>query len=99
MYIHIHIYTYTPGYCLCNIPINPAYGVFISQLIRFCTINMLLVDFTKDVNELVTIMLQQGFKHKMLKIKFKQFARDNVVRWTHFGTNFLDTDFINSIIP
>ena len=33
-------------------------------------------DFTKDVNELVTIMLQQGFKHKMLKIKFKQFARD-----------------------
>ena len=37
---------------------------------------MLLDDFTKDVNELVTIMLQQGFKHKMLKIKFKQFARD-----------------------
>ena len=44
-------------------------------------------------------MLQQGFKYNMLKIKFKQFARDNVVRWAHFGTNFLDTDFINSIIP
>ena len=82
-----------------NIPINPAYGVFISQLIRFCTINLLLQDFKNDVIELVVIMLQQGFKYNMLKIKFKQFARDNVVRWAHFGTNFLDTDFINSIIP
>ena len=31
-----------------NIPINPAYGVFISQLIRFCTINLLLEDFKND---------------------------------------------------
>ena len=44
-----------------NIPINPAYGVFISQLIRYCTINLLLQDFKNDVIELVVIMLQQGF--------------------------------------
>ena len=72
-----------------------AYGVFISQLIWFCTIN-LLEDFKNNVIELAVIMLQQGF---MLKIKFTQFVQDNVVRWTHFGTNFLDEDSINSIIP
>ena len=81
-----------------NIPIKPAYGVFISQVIRFCAINMLLKDFKQDVIELVKILLHQGFKHKMLRNKFKQFARDNVVRWAHFGTNFLDADFIDSII-
>ena len=35
---------------------------------------------------------------KKFRNKFKQFARDNVVRWAHFGTNFLDADFIDSII-
>ena len=28
-----------------NIPINPAYGVYISQLIHFCDINMLFNEF------------------------------------------------------
>ena len=63
-----------------NIPINPAYGVFISQLIRFCSINALLKDFKEDVIELAKIMLQQGYKYNMLKIKFRQFARDNIVK-------------------
>ena len=81
-----------------NIPLNPAYGVFISQLIRLCDINMMLEDFKHDVMDLVNILLNQGYKYKMLRIKFKQFARDNIVRWARFGTNFLDTDFIDSLI-
>ena len=82
-----------------NIPINPAYGVFISQVTRFCSINGRLDNLKKDVIELARIMLRQGYKYNMLKIKFRQFARDNIVKWAHFGINFLEMDFINSIIP
>ena len=66
---------------------------------RFCLINGRLDKFKKDVIELARIMLRQGYKYNMLKIKFRQFARDNVVKWAHFGINFLEMDFINSIIP
>ena len=82
-----------------NIPINHAYGVFISQLIRFGFINCNLEDFKDDVIELARVMLQQGYKYHMLKIKFRQFARDNVVKWAHFGINVLDIDFVDTIIP
>ena len=44
-----------------NISINPAYGVFISQLIRFGFINCNLEDFKDDVIELARVMLQQGY--------------------------------------
>ena len=82
-----------------NIHINPAYGVFISQLIQFGFINCNLEDFKDDVIELATVMLQQGYKYHVLKIKFRQLARDNVVKWAHFGINFLDIDFVDTIIP
>ena len=70
-----------------------------SQLIRFCAINIQLDDFKKDVIELAETMLQQGYKYNMLKTKFKQFTLNNIVRWAHFGMDFLNFDFINSIIP
>ena len=81
-----------------NIPINPAYGVFTSQLIRFCDINLLIEDFKKDVIELVNILKSQGFKLNMLRNKFVQFAKENIVRWSHFGVNLICTDFFNSLI-
>lgn len=81
-----------------NIPINPAYGVFTSQLIRFCDINLLIEDFKKDVIELVNILKSQGFKLNMLRNKFIQFAKENIVRWSHFGVNLISTDFFNSLI-
>ena len=81
-----------------NIPVDPAYGVFMSQLIRFCAINIKLEDFKNDVIELAETMLQQGYKYNMLKTKFKQFALNNIVRWAHFGMDFLNFDFIESII-
>ena len=59
---------------------------------------MLLEDFNQDVKELVSILLHQGYRYKMLRIKFKQFARDNIVRWVHFGINFLNAEFIDSLI-
>ena len=44
-------------------------------------------------------MVRQCYKYKMLTIKFRQYARDNVVKWAHFGINRLDIDFVDSIIP
>ena len=36
-----------------NIPNNPAYGVFTSQIIQYCGTNMRIEDFKKDINELI----------------------------------------------
>ena len=60
-------------------------GGFISQLIRFCTINLLLEDFKNDDIELAVIIFKKGFKSNMLKIKSKQFARDNAFWKLFFG--------------
>ena len=36
----------------------------------------------------------------MLKIKFRQYARDNVVKWPNFGKEHRkDIDFVETIIP
>ena len=46
-----------------NIPTNAAYGVFISQLIRYCRINKDLQNFISDTKNLVT-KLTQHLKRK-----------------------------------
>ena len=57
-------------------------------------------DFKDDVIEIARVMLRQGYKYKMLKIKFRQYARDNVVKWAHSRRKFfLDIDFVDTIIP
>ena len=53
----------------------------------------------ENVIELARIMLRQGYKYNMLKMKFKQFAKNNVAKWAYYGKNFLDLDFIDTIIP
>ena len=44
-----------------NIPVNAAYGVFTSQLIRFSIINLHVADFKTDVKLLILKLLKQGF--------------------------------------
>ena len=80
-----------------NIPINPAFGVFTSQLIRFSKLNKEANDFQENVISLVDTLVKQGFNVKALKAKYVHFAKNKIVHWAHFGVNILEPDYILAI--
>ena len=60
---------------LCsNIPTKPAYGVYISQLIRIGRICDSFKDFADRHYKLTTRLIQQGFWYTKLCFTFKKFS-------------------------
>ena len=79
-----------------NVPRGPSYGVFSSQLIRFCDINSQLEEFQDDIRTLVQKLIKQNFIPATLKTKFLQFYAKNIIRWSKFGSDILMfADFIS----
>ena len=70
-----------------NVPINPSYGVFNSQLIRFSDVNGEIVNFTSNIISLVRKLIKQNFDLVVLKAKFHTFYSTNLFRWSTFGTD------------
>lgn len=70
-----------------NVPINPSYGVFNSQLVRFSDVNGEIVNFTSDIISLVRKLIKQNFDLVVLKAKFHKFYSTNLFRWSKFGTD------------
>ena len=70
-----------------NIPKNPSYGVFSSQLVRFCNINKIYNYFEKDVNILVNKLIMQNFNINVLKNKFLEFTKYKLNLWGKFGVD------------
>ena len=62
-----------------NIPTKAAHGVFISQLVRYSTINLQIKDFLHNIKVLVNKLLKQGYKRNILVSSFKQFAVKYIV--------------------
>ncbi len=58
-----------------NIPRIPAYGVYITQLLRFAKACDSYDQFLKRHIQLVKALLNQGFTKEVLYMKFKQFFR------------------------
>jgi len=56
-----------------NIPANPAYGVYISQLVRYARIWMSKVDFFNRLRGLSLRLRQQGFETNLLQKSFDKF--------------------------
>ena len=56
-----------------NIPANPAYGVYISQLVRYARICTSKVDFVNRLRGLSLRLRQQGFLPKLLQRTFTKF--------------------------
>ena len=80
-----------------NIPVKPAYGVFISQLIRFTRINKDINGFIKDTIEIIHRLTKQNYKSKKLTEKFIHFGRFYPHLWTRFGSDILDRGFIDNL--
>ena len=60
-------------YICSNIPSSPAYGVYISQLVRYSRVCMFYKDFRDKHLELVNRLKTQGFTVSRLKTTFKKF--------------------------
>ena len=56
-----------------NIPANPAYGVFLSQLVRYARICTSKVDFINRLRGLSLRLRQQGFDTNLLQKSFNKF--------------------------
>ena len=71
---------------LCsNIPTKPAYGVYISQLIRIGRICDSFKDFTDRHYKLTTRLIQQGFWYTKLRFTFKTFYRIHAPIFSKFN--------------
>ena len=56
-----------------NIPANPAYGVYMSQLVRYARICTSKVDFMNRLRGLSLRLRQQGFETNLLQKSFNKF--------------------------
>lgn len=77
-----------------NIPRVPAYGIFVSQLVRFCTINKNVHHFKKDLVILVRKLCLKDFTKAQLYIKFKDFCIKHLQIWCKFGVNIMKGNFV-----
>ena len=58
-----------------NIPANPAYGVFISQLVRYARLCTSKLDFIDRLHRLSSHLLHQGFKSTLLRKSLTKFLK------------------------
>jgi hypothetical protein len=65
---------------MCNIPASPAYGVYISQLIRYAWASSNYSDFLKRHLHLRNRLLDQGYKKIRLIRSLKKFIFHHI-RW------------------
>ena len=68
-----------------NIPWRGSYGVFMSQIVRFCIINQSKNDFIKDIKVMTSKFLNQGFEKNMLKHVFLKFCIRYFYMWSKYG--------------
>ena len=73
-----------------NVPRSPSYGVFNSQLVRFCDVNSQIGNFHSDIDTLVHKLMIQNFDLFTLKAKFKKFYANNIYRWSKFGSDIIN---------
>ena len=86
LFVEKHSYPYLDG----NIPETLSYGIFISQLIRFCSINSTFIGFHKDVKSLVVKLCKQGFKLAALRNRFYKFYKCKINLWGKYGVDIYD---------
>ena len=78
-----------------NIPKIPSYGVYISQLIRFCNVSS--ESISNEVMNLNKKLSKQGFVVDTLKQKFQLFASKYIHLWSKFGVDIVSENYMNSI--
>ena len=70
-----------------NVPLASSYGVFISQLVRFCAINQQVKSFISDVNKMTKKFVEQGFLVQHLRKQFYKFCDKYIHKWSKYGVD------------
>ena len=76
-----------------NIPANPAYGVYISQLVRYARICTSKVDFMNRLRGLSLRLRQQGFLTNPLQRTFTKFFNRHDLIVVKYGTTLREMRF------
>ena len=79
-----------------TIPKAPTYGVFVSQLTRFCRVNNTLKGFLEDAGNLVRKLVSQSFDVAALRNKFQTFMNRQYMLWGKFGSEIYFEDIYTS---
>ena len=74
-----------------NIPANSAYGVYISQLVRYARICTSKVDFINRLRGLSLRLRQQGFETNLLQKSFNKFFSRHDLIVEKYGTALRET--------
>ena len=70
-----------------NIPTNPAYGVYISQLVRYARICTSKVDVMNRLRGLSVRLIQQGLVTNLLQKSFNKFFNRHGLIVVKYGAN------------
>ena len=76
-----------------NIPANPAYGVYISQLVRYARICTSKVDFVNRLRGLSLRLQQQGFLTNLLQRTFTKFFNRHGLIVMKYGATLREMRF------
>ena len=68
-----------------NIPSSQSYGVYTSQLCRFCDINMTFSHFLSDIRTLTEKFIAQCFESGQLRQKLISFRDTYFFKWAKYG--------------
>ena len=75
-----------------NIPTNLAYGVYISQLVRYVRICTWKLDFIHRLRRLSSRLLHQGFKSTLLRKSFTKFFKRHSAIIEKYGSTLRKLD-------
>ena len=68
-----------------NIPVRPAYGIYLSQILRICRIGTNISDFYVALAKLTQEFLLKGFTKYSLYRSFMKFTENYEIEWCKFG--------------
>ena len=80
MYIYIY-----PCLSFSNIPVQPAYGIYLSQLLRICRICSDINNFYIAISKITKEFLLKGFNKCILFKYFVKFVCQYELEWCKFG--------------
>ena len=69
-----------------NIPESPAYGTYMSQLLRICRLSSDTIDFDHSIDKLTNTFLDKGFNISKLSRTFYKFITRYPADWGKMGT-------------
>ena len=69
-----------------NVPSKPAYGIYLSQILRVARNSSKISSFNEAVNKMTIEFLNKGFLACKLGFVFTKFINEYQLDWCHMGT-------------